>query len=110
MPCAVSVTFARTSRRSLPRFPWARGWNMSATASGPEFATSSGNVGVDESTRLRVVFIVAGVAVVSLLVLGISRERVAIQSDLLAVGLWILVAAAGDLMPVRLWGPVSLSM
>jgi signal transduction histidine kinase len=57
-----------------------------------------------------VVFILTGIAVVSLLVVGISRERMAIRSDLLAVGLWILVAAAGDLMPVRLWGPVSLSM
>jgi len=63
-----------------------------------------------EPGLLGVIFLLVGVAVPSLLGLGLSSEWDAVRPHLAELGLWVLVAAAGDLMPVKLWGSVTLSM
>jgi signal transduction histidine kinase len=64
----------------------------------------------EEPLRLRAWFWVVGVSVVSFLTVGLGRSWNAFFASIGIVGLWIIVTAAADLMPVSLWGTVSLSM
>jgi signal transduction histidine kinase len=64
----------------------------------------------EEPLRLRVWFWAIGTGVVSFLGVGLGRSWDALFASIGIVGLWIIVTAAADLMPVSLWGTVSLSM
>jgi signal transduction histidine kinase len=57
-----------------------------------------------------VLFVLSGVAVFGFLALGAASDWESVSQHLPDVALWAGVAAIGDLMPVRLWGSVSLSM
>jgi signal transduction histidine kinase len=79
---------------------------MSATA-----LSRSGNASRQlEPLGLRAAFVGVGLATVCALIAGIALEWDAISVSLTTLLLWIAVAAAGDLMPVSLWGSVTLSM
>jgi signal transduction histidine kinase len=82
---------------------------MSATASA-HIGTGASKRRPIESTRLRAYFVAVGACVVTVLAFGVIREWPSLQSHLPTMLLWIGVAAIGDLMPVRLWGTVTLSM
>src|SRR5438132_4909240 len=64
----------------------------------------------EEPLRLRVWFWAIGIGVVTVLAVGLGRSWNALFASVGLVGLWIIVTAAADLMPVTLWGTVSLSM
>jgi signal transduction histidine kinase len=83
---------------------------MSATASSPKFHAGAAHLRDEEPRLLRLVFISVGLVVVGLLAIGLLGEWDAVRNHALEICLWVVVAAAGDLMPVRLWGSVSLSM
>ena len=83
---------------------------MSVTASRSKFPVGAAPSPTDEPRLLKLIFYAVGVVVVTSLALGLSNEWFSIQAHLAQLLLWVLVAAAGDLMPVRLWGSVSLSM
>ncbi len=83
---------------------------MSVTASRSKFPLGAAATTDEEPTHLRVIFVLVGAAVLALLTFGVTREWESVSGHLLEAALWVVVAAAGDLMPVRLWGSVSLSM
>lgn len=83
---------------------------MSVSASSPKFTVGAPPSPHEEPRRVQLVFILTGTLVVTLLSLGLFDEWNVIRGHLAEVLLWAGVAAAGDLMPVRLWGSVSLSM
>lgn len=82
---------------------------MSLSATSANDSVRSGILG-REPIPLKIAFVLIGIVVAGLLVIGIVAEWDSIRGDLPQAALWILVASVGDLMPVRLWGSVSLSM
>lgn len=81
---------------------------MSATA------TTHQNLGggqtAGETLSVRVLFYVVTAIIVSTLGVGIARSPGLRVTALAALVLWVIVAAVADLLPVQLWGDVSLSM
>ena len=81
---------------------------MSATA------TTHQNLGggqtASETLSVRLLFYVVTAIIVSTLGIGIARSPGLSASTLAALVLWVVVAAVADLLPVQLWGDVSLSM
>jgi hypothetical protein len=63
-----------------------------------------------EPRLLKLLFLGVAAAVVASLSAGLSGSWASTQDHLALLLLWILVAAVADLMPVRLWESVSLSM
>src|SRR5437867_3263275 len=83
---------------------------MSATASPGARLVREVHAWNEEPLRLRAWFWAAGIGVVSFLAVGLGHSWNALLASVGIVGLWIVVTAAADLMPVTLWGTVSLSM
>jgi two-component system NarL family sensor kinase len=83
---------------------------MSATASPGARWVREGHPWYEEPLRLRAWFWATGIGVVSFLAVGLGQSWNALLASVGIVGLWIIVTAAADLMPVTLWGTVSLSM
>jgi signal transduction histidine kinase len=83
---------------------------MSATASPGASLIREVQSWYEEPLRLKAWFWAIGIGVVSFLAIGVGRSWNAIFASAGIVGLWIIVTAAADLMPVTLWGTVSLSM
>jgi signal transduction histidine kinase len=81
---------------------------MSATASTQQNFNEGQATG--ESLSVRVLFYVVTAIIVSTLAMGIARSPGLSASALAALVVWIIVAAIADLLPVQLWGDVSLSM
>ncbi len=81
---------------------------MSATATTHQNLNEGQAAG--ETLSVRVLFYVVTAIVVSTLGLGIVRSRGLSASALAALVVWVIVAAIADLLPVQLWGDVSLSM
>jgi signal transduction histidine kinase len=83
---------------------------MSATASRRDRAHRTEEARKRESLTVRVWFWVVGIGVAIGLVASIRGSWNKALSNAGLIALWIVVTAAADLMPVRLWGTVSLSM
>jgi signal transduction histidine kinase len=63
-----------------------------------------------EPVLLRALFFVSSLIVVGALTVGLVAQWSSVRPEILTIGLWAAVAAIGDLLPVRLWGGVTLSM
>jgi signal transduction histidine kinase len=64
----------------------------------------------NESLGMRVYFVGVTVVVVTLLAVGVSSDWQYVAHEVPALLVWTAVAAIADLLPVQLWGDVSLSM
>ena len=63
-----------------------------------------------ETVGVRVLFYVVTAVVVTTLAAGFVRSQGLDSHTLTALVLWVFVAAIADLLPVQLWGDISLSM
>ncbi|MGZ5307152.1 MAG: histidine kinase, partial [Actinomycetota bacterium] len=63
-----------------------------------------------EPTRIRIVFLGVASVVVSILAVHVARDWQNVVDIAPSLLVWVMVAAVADLLPVRLWGDVTLSM
>jgi signal transduction histidine kinase len=77
-------------------------------------ATTHGNIRrhqhPGESIGIRAYFLAATLVTIALLAFGLTRDWHTVANEVPALLIWAAVAAVGDLLPVPLWGDVSLSM
>ena len=77
-------------------------------------ATTRGKVRRDqqlsESVGIRAYFLGVTVVVTALLTIGLTQDWRSVANEVPTLMVWVAIAAVGDLLPVPLWGDVSLSM